>query len=455
MARSYDAMLTGAGSHRRVTVAGAGVAGLAVALLLARRGFAVTVVERDQFVLGAAPEAGAWPRNGVPHFGQPHALLPRGRRELLQNFPDVYASMLRSGAYEVDIRSKVPGPIRPEDEDLQYVAVRRPLIEWALRTAVAAEPGITMRSGERITGVEEFGTAVVVDALGRRTPFASSTTATNDCGVVYYSRYYRQHDDFDLPDGPWSLGPRGDLGYLGFGCFPGDNRTFAALVSVPIGVPHWRILNEPAAFEAVIATIPALRAWANPAGADPITGVRAMAGMRNSLTPDRPTGMFAIGDALCHTDPSLAHGISFALAHASDLATALDEHSDPADAQAAYLDAILPEVRDRFDFISALDGQRLRMWRGDKVDIVRHDGDYALFSMAAGGAAAMLDPEVFRLFNRRVGLLDSVRVLDEDIEMRRRIEELFRQVRAMSRPPSGPDHADLLAIAQAAVQACL
>ena len=49
------------------------------------------------------------------------------------------------------------------------------------------------------------------------------------------------------------------------------------MLAVPTGVPEWRVLNDPAAFDAAVALIPALRLWADPAGVDPITGVLAMA----------------------------------------------------------------------------------------------------------------------------------------------------------------------------------
>lgn len=163
---------------------------------------------------------------------------------------------MKAGAHDVDVRSKIPGPGIATDCDLSYLAVRRPVIEWALRRAVLVEPHTSVLSDARVTGVacsrgrvtgvEIDGSAVdadvVVDALGRRTEtsqwldsagFLSEPPDTRDCSVVYYSRYFRVREGCELPDGPWRLGPRGDLGYLAFATFPGDNRTFAALLAVP------------------------------------------------------------------------------------------------------------------------------------------------------------------------------------------------------------------------------
>jgi hypothetical protein len=85
------------------------------------------------------------------------------------------------------------------------------------------------------------------------------------------------------------------------------------------------------------------------------------------------------------------------------------------------------------------------MWMGGPVDLAHRDGDYALFSMIAVGAAPTID-HVFRVFIRRIGFLDSTAVLDSDLGLQRRIEDLYascshrhrrrgRHARRCSRPP--------------------
>jgi len=453
---------------RSVVVMGGGVAGLAAALLLARTGHRVTLIERDELRSdGSAEGAPEWPRPGIPHFLQPHAFIPRGRSELRQNLPDVYAALLDAGAWEVDLRPKLGGPATDADAELQYLAVRRPLIEWALRRAVAAEAGVIVRAGarpdgllvesQRVVGIRVDGAPVdadlVVDALGRRTPTHTWLAAhgidvepseSSDCGVVYYSRYYRCRPDFSLPDGPWFLSPRGDLGYLAYASFPGDNGTFAALLAVPAGVPEWKVLHNTVAFEAAVAQVPALASWVNPQGVEPITPVMAMAGLRNSLRAGSlAPGLVAVGDAYGHTDPVLAHGLAFALAHAAKLARVVGEN-DVVDAADDYVAATAPELRERYDYATELDEQRLRMWLGGDVDFAHHDGDYALFTIAAGGVAATTDAALARVFLRRIGMLDRTRVLDDDLVLRRRVEAAFQEAVKVPRPRPGPTRVEML-----------
>src|SRR5918997_2346583 len=170
----------------KFVVAGGGVAGLAAALAVARAGHEAVVIERD-FVdpYGSLRGAFGVERRGIPHYSQPHAFLPRGRRLLSDWAPDVIDTLLEVGAESQDLALKLRGPRRQGDEDLVYLWVRRPIIEWALRRAAAAESAIELRPAERITGLalEDGGAPrasgvavegrelvrgdVIIDALGR------------------------------------------------------------------------------------------------------------------------------------------------------------------------------------------------------------------------------------------------------------------------------------------------
>ena len=196
-----------------------------------------------------------------------------------------------------------------------------------------------------------------------------------------------------------------------------------------------------------VAQIPALASWANPQGVDPITPVMAMAGLRNSLhAGSAAVGLVAVGDARGHTDPVLAHGLAFGLAHAAELARAVGDHVNVDDALDDYVTATATALRERYDYATALDEQRLRMWLGRDVDFAHHDRDYALFTIAAGGVAATTDAEIARVFLRRIGLLDSTQVLDDNRALRERIQAAFAEAAQLPRPRPGPTRDEMLAL---------
>ncbi len=460
------------------------MAGLSTALALARAGQRVTFVERDDVSVGDPLDAIDWPRQGIQHFLQPHAFTARGRLELRSLFPDVYEALLEAGADDIDLRPKLRGPERPEDEALAMLGVRRALIEWALRRAVLADDGIEVQAGVRVTGLEGSAGDVpkvtgvrttqgtiqadlVIDALGRRSPVPGWVTAlggtpmqeeSSECGVIYYCRYYRVRDGATLPDGPWIPTPRADLGYGLFSSFPGDNGTFAGLVAIPPGDQELKMLRHTPAFEAATSLMPALHSWTNADVAEPITDVLPMGSLQNTLrtlVDGRPpaVGLISVGDALCHTDPVFALGLSFALVQARELVTALGAHADDAgDAALAFYASVRPDLEERYRNATAVDELRLRAWSGEAVDVAHRDaGAYPPFALAAGNPAALVDGDIFRTIVRRNYYLDSLSVLDEDVAMQERIEQVFGELRATPRPRPGPVRDELLAAMDQAV----
>jgi 2-polyprenyl-6-methoxyphenol hydroxylase-like FAD-dependent oxidoreductase len=448
----------------RVVVAGGGVAGLTAALAVARAGHTAAVLERDAVAAQPSPEdAFAVERAGIPHYLQPHAFLPRGRRELARLAPDVLDALMEVGAEAQDLAEQLHGPREPGDDDLVYLWVRRPVIEWALRRAAAAEPGVELRPGVTVAGLladdgaatgvvtadgEEVRGDVVVDALGRyRCPpgWPRAAAAPIDSGGIYYCRYFRLADGAEHHPAPL-LNPRGDLGYMGFNTFRGDNRTFAIILLAPAADRELRVLRDPRAWMAACAAIRPLDAMTAAGRAEPITGVMPMGGLMNVDRTGDPgvRRVVAVGDALCHTDPAFAYGLSLSLVHAAALAEAAE--AAPDDVGERHQAAVAPEARERYELVCATDHARARRWAGEPLDIGRRDGCYPLFAFAAALAAAPHDDLVLRRTIGRIGLLDRTEVFDGDAELHARIEATF--ARLMETPPSpvGPPREELLTL---------
>ena len=450
----------------RFVVAGGGVAGLAAAVAIARAGHEAVVLERDRVDSRCAPgEAFAVERAGIPHYFQPHAFLPRGRRLLADWAPDILETLLDVGADPQNLALKLDGPREPEDEDLVYLWARRPIIEWALRRAAIAEPRVEVRTGVQVTGLvtnedgvpRAAGVAVndgdpihgdvVVDALGRyRCPpgWPRPAAEPTDSGAIYYCRYFELADGVEHLDAP-ILNPRGDLGYMGFNVFRGDNRTFAVILLAPGADRELRVLRHESAWRRACAAINPLARMTSPDYGTPITEVMPMGGLMNVDRTADPgvSGIVAVGDAFCHTDPAFAWGLSFALAHARALAQAAGEAPDAESIAERYRSEAAPEARERHALACATDAARSRRWNGEPLEIARRDGCYPLFSFVGALAAAPHDDLVLRRTIRRIGLLDRTAVFDDDDVLQGRIEEILRHLGPPTLP--GPPRDELLA----------
>jgi 2-polyprenyl-6-methoxyphenol hydroxylase-like FAD-dependent oxidoreductase len=452
----------------KFVVAGGGVAGLAASLALARAGHDVVVLERD-LVPHDASARGAFDveRRGIPHYFQPHAFLPRGRRLLSDWAPDVLDTLLDAGADPQDLALKLRGPREPGDEELVYLWVRRPIIEWALRRAAAAEPAVEIRAGVRVTGlltrengaplatgvaVDEDASVrgdVVIDALGRyRSPpgWPRAAGEPTDSGAIYYCRYFELADGVEHLDAP-ILNPRGDLGYMGFNIFRGDNRTFAVILLAPAADHEFRVLRHEQAWRAACSAITPLDVMTSPDYARPITEVMPMGGLMNIDRTGDPgvAGILAVGDAFCHTDPAFAYGLSFALAHAQALADATAEAPDAGAIVERYRADAGPEARERHALACATDAARSLRWKGEPLEIGRRGSCYPLFSFVGALAAAPHDDTVLRRTIRRIGLLDRTAVFDEDDALHERIETILGELAMRPPSPPGPPREELLA----------
>jgi 2-polyprenyl-6-methoxyphenol hydroxylase-like FAD-dependent oxidoreductase len=155
----------------------------------------------------------------------------------------------------------------------------------------------------------------------------------HDTGIIYYTRYYRLLDGAGAPRRTHHSS-MGDLGYLKFGIFPGDQQTFSLTLAIPTIETDLRILKHNDVFSQVCRCLPALAPWLDPTCSEPTTNVFIMGGLRNTyrqfVVDNQPVvqGFFAVGEAAIHTNPLYGRGCSLSFLHAHLLADAIATHTD-------------------------------------------------------------------------------------------------------------------------------
>lgn len=367
----------------RIVVAGAGPAGMAAALVLARDGVDVVLLEPDPSPPAFSEDAmTAWARPGAPHCRQAHQFMPLARSILARALPDVYADVLADGALENDMRDGLPAGAADEglERDLVSLRCRRFVLERALRRAVERQPGVDLRPRRALdvvghvvrTDREPLTADVVVDAAGRRSPLADALAArreeialrSEDCGVSYLTRYYRRRRGTDVPTPlTLGLGLRVELPHTSAALLPADDGVFSVTFGVsPDDRELRRVLADAPAFDAAAAVTPSVRRWIRPEVAVPLSDVLVMGGLSNRLLvqDDLSVPYVAIGDAACTTNPQLGWGVSLALRHVALLRAALVAP----EAAAAARQAVFADCAPRWCASLDEDQQRLRWWRG-------------------------------------------------------------------------------------------
>ena len=467
------------------------MAGLLAALVLARDGHRVTVLERDDTdVPATADEAfDHWDRRGAAHARQSHAILARLRCILRERAPDVLDALLAQGATELSVERILPPDIvdrdpRPGDDDLVLLCCRRLTIEWVLRKAVTSDPGVSWRGGVGVAGFVaegtdvrgvrlEDGTTVEADLVvvggGRNSPVLEWIGAlggavqpveeTSEAGIVYLSRFYRLRDGQELPL-LTKDGAGGDLGYIAFAGFYGDNDTFSITFGVPTNDRELMAMRDEHAWEAAIRTLKPLDPWTADGLAEPITGVESMARLRNRIrrfvVDGEPvaTGVVVIGDAAVATNPWYGKGCSQAGIAADALSEALVEHGRDRVALALALDAaVRTELEPHYALAVRQDTDRMKM------HAAMHDGaepdamasatrDFIINGLIP---ATRVDADVFRAFFRAFNMLDAPDALMANQKVVQ--GAMTAHAQKDQRPPApklGPDRDEFLAVMAAA-----
>jgi 2-polyprenyl-6-methoxyphenol hydroxylase-like FAD-dependent oxidoreductase len=413
-------------------VLGAGLTGLTTAMLLARDGHDVTVLERDP----APPPAGAeaewtgWERAGVAQFRQLHLLMPRWREVMEAELPAVLEALLAAGGLRTNLLHQRPASVtggwQPGDERFDTVTARRPVIEAAVSSVAESTTGVRVRRGVAVTGLLTDGPApvprvvgvrtadgdvragLVVDAGGRRSTVGRWIRAAGgrppfeeraDCGFVYYGRHYRSRDG-RMPESVDSVLTHGDS--VSVLTLPADNGTYGVGLSTSARDKDLRSLRHAECWEAAVRGYPVAAHWID---AEPITDVCVMAGIedrrRRFVVDSEPvvTGLLTVGDAWACTNPSLGRGVSIGALHACVLRDVvakegLDDpdalvrrfHSETEAVVAPYVDATL-----------AFDRHRLAEIEADIAGSPYRTEDRGWAMTTALGAGAQQDPVLARV----------------------------------------------------------
>jgi 2-polyprenyl-6-methoxyphenol hydroxylase-like FAD-dependent oxidoreductase len=431
----------------RIVVIGAGVGGLTAAMLLARDGHDVTVLERDP---APSPESADdawfnWERRSIAQFRQVHYFAPRFRALMDENLPEMRKEFMDLGALELNpmdlIPPEVTGGERETDAfDFTSVTARRPVAETAVARAAAKTKGVEIRRGvvvtelltgasagdgvPHVTGVrtesgDDIAADLVVDATGRRSGLPKLLAGIGarapeeeleDSGLTYYGRHFRTPDGAVPVMMAGLLTPFGTVSTL---TLPADNGTVGLGIIASAHDKELRKLLDVDTWMRTWRSYPLVAHWAD---GEPVDGnkVGTIAKIedryRRFVVEGEPcaTGLVAVADSWACTNPSLGRGVSIGFIHTCALrdtmrATSLD---DPVEFALAFDNATMETVEPWYRATLAFDRHRLAEIDSLIAGEPYEPGDPEWEITNAMAHAAMQDPDVFRAFLRIAGVVE-------------------------------------------------
>jgi 2-polyprenyl-6-methoxyphenol hydroxylase-like FAD-dependent oxidoreductase len=357
----------------KILVAGAGIAGLGVALALGDGNREVTILDRDPPPPDASPEEAfnTWERRGATQLRHSHVFLGRLTTLIRDRYPRLLDELLQAGARIFTFEDALPPTLKnvyapvPGDDELSILFSRRTTLELVMRRYAAQLPNVRFVSDAGVRGLlahrdgqslivdglavthgdknEELRADVTVDASGRNTVFPDwlraegldVTEEESPAGILYFTRHYRLRDGMEEPERDGTPGA-GDLGYIKFGVFAADNRHFSITLATPEIETELRMaIVKPEIFDRLCAEIPGCAIWTDPARAVPASPVYSMGNLKSTwrsyfkANEPQALGFFAVGDAAVRTNPLYGRGCSAGVVHAHILRAALDATADP------------------------------------------------------------------------------------------------------------------------------
>ncbi|RNL80262.1 FAD-dependent oxidoreductase [Nocardioides marmorisolisilvae] len=423
----------------KAVVAGGGPVGIYAAIALARRGHAVTLVDRDP-----GPTGSDWQRAGVMQFEHAHGWRPQVVEALRAEMPDVLDALLDAGA-RLEQLPGMPG--------IEALACRRPVLERVLRRCAAQEPDLRWRTGHvdrlevsdgRTSGVVVDGDPLpadlVVVATGRNSRLGDELRGPAEggsCGFSYVTRVYRA-----LP---------GTAPYRGFPSFQtgpgyvsvvigGDGDTHSVVIAYPSHDETFGGLRTEGGFATAAQLVPNLAPWTTPDSFEPLTDVLVGGHLTNTYRLQGPalglppaTGLFFVGDAVLTTNPAAGRNLALLIPHVRHLLGSLDDHAQDLDDASLALDSWAE--------------QHLRPWyldhvRWDRTLLERFDGrDLDLAERLPSDvicAAAEVDDSLRPYVGMYFGMVAGPDILDA---AEPRVRELLAEGWRPSTP--GPTRAEL------------
>lgn len=374
-----------------VLVIGAGIGGLCTALMLAPTGREITVLERDGPIGNDDPDElfREWRRTGVGHLRQSHAFLARLRSIMKAEHPQLLEELKAMGVRELTFDMMLTASQQkryrpaPEDHEMTFVTSRRTTLELAMRRYVERLGNVKIRSGflvrrllteklpEGVIGVKgvagqhdgadaELHADIIIDASGKSgftfdqllEEGAKVHEEKEDAGILYFTRHYRLKPGQPEPDRNENPPASGDLGYLKYGVFPGDNGNFSITIALPeVELELRKSILDPEIFHRITLQLPGLVPWTNETRSEPTSKVFGMGDLvsrwRDMVVEGKPAtrGYFALGDTLIRTNPLYGRGCSFAAVGAQVLRQVLDETRDMDSRAITYHERLTAELR--------------------------------------------------------------------------------------------------------------
>jgi 2-polyprenyl-6-methoxyphenol hydroxylase-like FAD-dependent oxidoreductase len=467
----------------RLIIVGSGIVGCATALLAAKDGHDVTLVERD----AAPPPSSAeeawegWERRGVNQFRLLHYFLARFRQILTAELPEIVAALDADGALRINPFEHMPeqlsGGWRADDDRFETLTGRRPMVEAAFARVTATHPRITVRRGTGVRGLlvarsaptggaphvegvvtdagDEIRGDLVVDAGGRRSALPAWLSAIgarppveerDDCGFVYYGRHFRSTDG----SVPFAFGPPLQQ-YDSFSTLtlPADNGTWGVGVTTSARDHAARGLAVDDAWERVVRACPLIAHWIDAPSLQAVTVMAKIEDrIRHYVIDGAPvvTGVATVGDAWACTNPSVGRGATIGLIHALALRDLLREREhggldDPTAAALRWAESTQATVEPLYRDTVTFDRHRLAQIDAQVDGRAYVTDDDAWHLALAIGAGSGHDPDLLRA---AVDLANLLAPAEEVLSRAEVIAASKAYVGKTPEPLPGPTRAEFL-----------